>query len=81
MVIENLLWGAATDRNDAGLRSESIGVHAAKRHEVTAPGQWMTVSCGLVVLWLVAHVTKQILVDRDQLGGTVEQYRSLYLLF
>jgi uncharacterized membrane protein YozB (DUF420 family) len=81
MVIENLLWGAATDRNDAGLRSESIGVRAAKRHEVTAPRQWMTVSCGLVVLWLVAHVTKQILVDRDQLGGTVEQYRSLYLLF
>jgi uncharacterized membrane protein YozB (DUF420 family) len=36
-------------------------------------------SCGLVGLWLVAYVTKQLLFGRDQFGGTLEQYWSMYV--
>lgn len=34
---------------------------------------------GLIGLWLVAYVTKQMLVGRDQFGGPVEQYWSVYI--
>lgn len=38
----------------------------------------MMVACGFVGVWLVAYVTKQMFVGRDQFGGTVEQYWSMY---
>jgi len=55
-----------------------FGARAAKRHDVAAHGKWMMVACGLVGVWLVAYVTKQMVVGRDQFGGTVEQYWSMY---
>ena len=62
MVIENLLWGMVLIVMTLAFGVSLLGVRAALRHDVTAHGKCMTVSCGLVGLWLVAYVTKQMLV-------------------
>ena len=79
MAIENLLWALVLIGMTLAYGLSLFGVRAAKRHDVTAHGKLMMVACGLVGLWLVAYVTKQLLVGRDQFGGTVEQYWSQYM--
>jgi len=79
MAVENLLWELVLVGMTMAYGLSLFGVRAAKRHDVTAHGKLMRVACGLVGLWLVAYVTKQLLVGRDQFGGTVEQYWSLYM--
>lgn len=78
MPIENVLWELVLVGMTLAYGLSIFGVRAAKRHEVTAHGKWKMVACGLVGLWLVAYITKQMLVGRDQFGGTVKQYWSLY---
>ena len=79
MAIENLLWGLVLIGMTLSYSLSLFGVRAAKQHNVTVHRKCMMVSCGLVGLWLVAYVTKQLLVGRDQFGGTVEQYWSQYM--
>jgi uncharacterized membrane protein YozB (DUF420 family) len=79
MVIENLLCGVVLIGMTLAFGLSPLGVRAAKRHDVNAHEKCLIVFCGPVGLWLVAYVTKQMLVCRDQLGGTVEQYWSVYI--
>lgn len=72
MPIENLLWKLVLFEMTLAYSLSLIGIRAARGHAVTAHGKGMMVACGLVGLWLVAHVTKQMLVGRDRFGGTVE---------
>lgn len=79
MVFENLLWGMVLIGMTLAPGLSQLGVRAAKRHDVNAHGKCMIVFCGLVGFWLVAYVTKQMLVGRDQFDGTVKQYWSVYI--
>lgn len=79
MTIENWLWAVVLVGMTLAYGLSFLGVSAAKRHDVTAHRKWMMVACGLVGLWLVAYVTKQLLFGREQFGGTVQQYWFTYL--
>jgi len=79
MRIEDLLWGMVLIGMTVAYGMTFIGVQAAKRHDVTSHRKWMTISCALVVVWLVAYVTKQLIFGRDHFGGSQGQYWSLYV--
>jgi len=81
MPIENGSWALVLVGMTLAYSLSLFGSRAAKRHDVAAHGKWMMVIWGLVGLWLVAYVTKQMLVGRDQVGGTVQQYWSIYFPF
>ena len=78
MSVQSLLWGVVLVGMTLAFGLSIFGVRAAQRHDVAAHGKWMMVACGLVSVWLVAYVTKQMFVGRDQFGGTVKQYWSMY---
>ncbi len=79
MGIIDLLWGLVLVGMTVAFGMALIGVRAAKRHDVTSHRKWMTVSCVLVGIWLVAYVTKQLMFGRDHFGGTPEEYWMLYM--
>ena len=68
MSIENLLWGMVLVGMTVAYGFAIFGVHAAKQHNVASHRQWMMVSCVLVVVWLVAYVTKQFVFGRAGAG-------------
>ena len=73
------LWGLVLIGMTVAYGMMCIGVQAAKRHDVNAHRKWMTISCLLVGIWVIAYVTKQVLFGRDQFGGSTEQYWVLYV--
>lgn len=79
MSIENLLWGMVLVGMTVAYGIALFGVRAAKQHNVVSHRQWMMVSCALVVVWLVAYVTKQFLFGRDEFPGTANQYWMMYV--
>lgn len=79
MSIENLLWGMVLVGMTVAYGFAIFGVHAAKQHNVASHRQWMMVSCVLVVVWLVAYVTKQFVFGRDEFLGTADQYWTMYV--
>ena len=79
MQVEDILWGMVLIGMTVAYGMTLIGVGAAKRHDVTAHKKWMTISCTLVGIWLIAYVTKQLIFGRDRFGGSAEDYWSLYV--
>ncbi len=79
MGIVDLLWGMVLVGMTLAFSLAVVGVRAAKRHDVTSHRKWMTISCGLVGIWLIAYVTKQCLFGRDHFGGTPEEYWMFYI--
>ncbi len=79
MDIADLLWGLVLIGMTTAFGLTLIGIQAAKRHDVTSHSRWMTISCLLVSIWLVAYVAKQILYGRDHFGGNSEQYWTFYI--
>lgn len=77
--MDNVFWGVVLSGMTLAYGLSLLGVRAAKRHDVTAHGKWMMVACGLVALWLLAYVSKQVIFGRDEFGGTVAQYWSMYI--
>ena len=79
MGMTDWLWGIVLVGMTVAYGMTFLGVRAAQHHDLTAHRKWMTLSCILVGIWLVAYVTKQVLFGRDHFGGTSEQYWSLYV--
>ena len=79
MSIDNLLWGIVLVGMTVAYGIALFGVREAKQHNATSHRQWMMVSCALVVVWLVAYVTKQFLFGRDDFSGTTNQYWTMYV--
>ncbi len=79
MRMEDILWGMVLIGMTVAYGMACMGVQAAKRHDVASHRKWMTLSCVLVGIWLVAYVTKQLIVGRDHFGGSPDQYWSLYV--
>jgi len=79
MNIDNVLWGMVLVGMTGAYGIALFGVRAAKQHEVASHRQWMMVSCVLVVVWLLAYVTKQFLFGRDEFSGTTNQYWTMYV--
>ena len=77
--MQDLLWGMVLVAMTLAYGLTLTGVKAAKRHDVASHKKWMTISCGLVGLWLVAYVIKQLIFGRDQFGGSLDQYWSVYV--
>lgn len=79
MGITDFLWGLVLVGMTVAYGMTLVGVWAAKRHDVAAHRKWMTISCTLVGMWLMAYVTKQLFFGRDHFGGTSDQYWTLYV--
>lgn len=79
MRIGDLLWGLVLVGMTVAYGMTFLGVRAAKRHDVTSHRKWMTLACTLVGIWLLAYVSKQMIVGRDHFGGTSDQYWMFYV--
>jgi putative membrane protein len=79
MQVDGILWGMVLIGMTVAYGMTFKGVQAAKRHDVASHRKWMTISCVLVCIWLVAYVTKQLIFGRDHFGGSSKQYWSLYV--
>ena len=79
MGIDDVLWGLVLVGMTVAYAMTLIGVQAAKRHDVSSHRKWMTLSCALVGIWLVAYVGKQLIIGRDHFGGSTEDYWLLYV--
>ncbi len=78
MSIGDLLWGLALVGMTVAYGMTFLGVRAAKRHDVNSHRRWMTLACALVGIWLLAYVSKQMILGRDHFGGTPDQYWMFY---
>jgi uncharacterized membrane protein YozB (DUF420 family) len=55
------------------------GVRAAHQHDVPHHSRRMVIACGIVGIWLVAYVSKQLLFGRERFGGSEREYWTLYM--
>lgn len=55
------------------------GLREARRHGVNRHVVWMTMTAGIVCVWLLGYVAKQIIFGREQFGGPNDIYYQVYL--
>ncbi len=79
MSIGDLLWGLVLVGMTVAYGMTFLGVRAAKRNDVNSHRRWMTLACALVGIWLLAYVSKQMILGRDHFGGTPDQYWIIYI--
>lgn len=79
MELKTLLWYGVLASVTAAYVTAMAGIKAARRHDVAHHSRRMIVACTIVGIWLVAYVSKQLLLGRERFGGTEHQYWTLYM--
>jgi putative membrane protein len=77
--LKSILWYAVLIGITSAYLILIAGVKWAKRRNLAYHSRSMIIACSLVGIWLVAYVSKQVLFGREHFGGTVTQYRLLYM--
>lgn len=79
MQIHDILWFGVLFGMTAAYLMALSGARAAKNHDLPHHSRKMIIASTLVGIWLVAYVTKQVLLGRDEFGGTSAQYWQWYV--
>ncbi len=78
MDIKTLLWYGVLGSLTGAYFVALAGARAAHHHEVAHHSRRMIIACTIVLIWLVAYVTKQVVFGRERFGGSDQDYWRWY---
>lgn len=79
MDLRTTLWYGVLSSVTIAYLVAMAGVRSAKQHDVPHHARRMIIACTVVGIWLVAYVSKQVLLGRERFEGTDAQYWSVYI--
>lgn len=79
MELHDILWYSVLGSITGAYLLSLYGLRAAKHHKTATHSRLMVITCGIVGIWLVAYVTKQVLFGRDHFPGSPTQYWQIYV--